>query len=95
MPTQPSYLSCAQIKDGDLVIGANQAEYETITGRLEEEDDGTPIIVTEWSLTDEQRQRVADGENIFLAQYGGGWVPAHLAVCEASPDPKDEERVIG
>lgn len=34
-------------------------------------DEGTPIIVSVWEPTPEERQAIADGENIELAVWGG------------------------
>jgi hypothetical protein len=47
------------------------------------------VIVSCWELTDEDRQRIADGGKIWLAIYGGIHPPVSLQTDCPIQDPAD------
>jgi len=55
-------------EDNDLWV--EQAEYP----------DGTPYIRSVWELTDDERRKVAEGQNICLVIIGTGTPPVILRV---------------
>lgn len=58
--------------------------------------EGTPIIRSTWVPTDEERQRILEGENIELFVWGTGMPPVALGLCRyplgAPPSEEAGER---
>lgn len=51
--------------------------------------DGTPYIRSVWELTDDERQKVADGQNISLTVIGHGTPPVQMQVTPEQPGRGD------
>lgn len=47
-------------------------------------EDGRPVIMSTWALTDEERASVAAGANIELTVWGSGQPPVALMVVDGS-----------
>lgn len=47
-----------------------------------EDSEGEPVLRSVWKLTDEERARVAAGENIYLVVWGTGTPPVNLGVTD-------------
>lgn len=54
--------------------------------------DGTPYIRSVWELTDDERQRVAEGHNICLTVIGQGTPPVQMQVTPEQPGKDGEGR---
>lgn len=50
----------------EQVVGAASPVHRPMIIAVAEADDGEPVIVTRWRLTDEERTRMAAGEDIFV-----------------------------
>lgn len=82
---QPTYLSPRTIEGYNVVLAAEQDQFETIVGRGELDSDDTPLIVTEWKPTPEAVQTLQEGGSVYLVVLGGMFPPVRLAIAEASP----------
>lgn len=60
--------------------GADQDEYLTLPIRAEQMDDGSMVLVSEWTPTEEQRQSIASGASIYLGISGMAQPPVMLSV---------------
>ncbi|MGV3707974.1 MAG: hypothetical protein ACO1Q7_03970 [Gemmatimonas sp.] len=61
----------------EITVAEDQLEYLPITVNVIAHDNDTKTIVTRWQPSAEERQRIADGEDIFVCQvnFGGGMTP--------------------
>lgn len=51
--------------------------------------DGTPFVRSVWELTDDERRKVADGQNICLTVIGTGTPPVQIQVTPEQPGKGD------
>lgn len=51
----------------EITVAEDQHEYMTITAARVRHTDGTHSMYCRWTLTPEERRRVAAGEDIYLA----------------------------
>lgn len=66
--------------------GTEDSDMWAVTGK---DDEDNPVIVTTWEPTDDERQRIANGENIALIIWGDYQPPVKLATIdvELGKDP--------
>ena len=70
----------------EVTYAENQLEYLPVTVARVEHDDGSFSLLTRWSLTPKERQRVAAGEDIYVAQPNWGQPMTPLTVrCGPGP----------
>lgn len=48
------------------------------------EEDGRPVLVSTWELTDDERRRISIGKRVVLTIWGIGTPPVALSVEEES-----------
>ncbi len=53
----------------EITLAENQLEYMTLVAAVFDRVDRSQVLVTRWSPDDEERKRIADGEDIYVAQY--------------------------
>lgn len=70
------------------MLAQDQDEYLTVCVGLIPYVDGAIGAVTRWRLTDEEKQRIMEGEDLYLnlLTQGGGMQPVRL---EVGPVPDD------
>ena len=70
------------------MVAEEQEEYLTVCVALLPYSDGAIGMVTRWRLTDEEKQRIMDGEDLYLniLTFGKGMSPVRL---EVGPVPDD------
>ena len=64
----------------ERIVGENQLQYSPLPVADVEHTDGSRSIVTRWSLTATEREAVARGEDLFIAQPNFGNPMTPLAV---------------
>lgn len=55
-------------------IGGNNEQYLAITVGLAPTDSGGSAFVTRWRLSDEDRDAILRGEDIFITQMHARWI---------------------
>lgn len=65
----------------EITVAENQEEYLTVTVAVHETEGGRSLL-TRWRLTDEERQLIAAGEDLYIAQlnFGGPMTPLQAQV---------------
>lgn len=52
----------------EVTVAANQPEYDPLVCALYwDEDMKTPVVLSRWKPSDEERERIAAGEDLYLA----------------------------
>lgn len=65
----------------EFTIAENQHEYAPLTACLVQYSDGTVTRVCRWTFTDDERKRIAAGEDIYFGTPAGIQLTPHwLAV---------------
>jgi hypothetical protein len=67
----------------EVLIGANQTDqYIPLHGALYRDNDGTRHVATRWRLTEDERQRLIQGEDLYLivATHDQPFQPVRLQV---------------
>lgn len=60
----------------EIPVGSEQLEYREYTAAVHAYVDGRAVIVIRFRLSEEEKQRIADGEDLYLAVLTGG-LPIH------------------
>lgn len=66
----------------EITVAENQHEYLTITAAVYEWSDGRKGLLTRWHLTDEDKTRIANGEDVYLMMltFGKPMQPVKIQV---------------
>jgi hypothetical protein len=66
----------------EIMIAENQTEYLTLPAAAYVTKSGVACLLTRWRFTDEERERIAGGEDLFLMQltFGQPMQPIELQV---------------
>lgn len=67
----------------EITIAEDQEEFYAITGAIVTYGDGTRAVFTRWRLTEEERAKIAAGEDLYLSIMGR-MVPVKL--CVGTPE---------
>ena len=70
-------LNSPELEAAERTVAEDQLEYAPVVA-LTTEDNGESWTVVRWTLTDEERQRVASGEDIAVTFPGGAVMPHSL-----------------
>jgi len=54
----------------EITIAEHQHEYLPVTVAIYRHSNGTRSLLTRWTLTPEEREQVAKGEDIYISQLG-------------------------
>jgi hypothetical protein len=74
--------------DQERVIALDQPQYIPIIILPVMFSDGTRALTVRFRLSEEERKRIADGEDLVLTQLGGGFfVPTNITVCKPNEAP--------
>lgn len=68
----------------EATIAEDQEEYMPVTVALYDYADGSRGLLTRWTLTPEERQAVASGEDIYVQQLNFG-TPMTPLIVRAGP----------
>lgn len=68
----------------EITVAEEQEEYMPVTVGVYQYEDGTRVLMTRWTLTPEERQRVADGEDIYVGQLNFG-APMTPLIVQCGP----------
>jgi hypothetical protein len=71
----------------EVTVAEEQEEYRTITAGIVRHDDAH-VYVTRWTMTAEERARVAAGEDVYVRQlmFRPGMTPIVLSIGAPSPN---------
>ena len=74
----------------EATFAEEQDEYMPITVAVHPHTDGSRSLLTRWTMTDDERRRVAAGEDIYVAQmnFGGPMTPLLVSVGPGPYGPK-------
>ena len=66
----------------EITVAEDQLQYLPITVNRFTQADGSVIILTRWQPTPDERQRIANGEDLYVGQlnFGGGMTPMMVNV---------------
>lgn len=53
----------------EITLAENQLEYMPLVAAVFDRVDRSQVLVTRWSPDDEERRRIANGEDIYVAQF--------------------------
>lgn len=69
--------------ENERVIALDQPEYYPIVVLPVVYSDGTEGVIVRFRLSDEDRQKVADGGDIVLSQltFGNRFAPVNIGIC--------------
>jgi hypothetical protein len=70
----------------EITVAEDQHEYLTLTAALVEWDDGSRGILTRWRLTHNEKERVANGEDLYITVLTFGQPLQPIAVVVGEPD---------
>lgn len=73
--------------DQERVIALDQPQYIPIIVLPVQFSDGTRALTVRFRLSDEERKRIADGEDIVLTQLGRMFVPTNITVTKPNEAP--------
>lgn len=79
----------------EVTVAATQSEYEPLVCAVYwDEDLESPVLLSRWKPSPEERQRIADGEDLYLGvvTFGQGLQPAQLSVGSQLWDDGTGER---
>ena len=51
----------------EITIAEDQLEYRPLVAAVYRTEDGQPLLLTRWRFTEEERQQIAGGEDLYLA----------------------------
>lgn len=68
----------------ERVVAEEQVDYMPVSATFVIWDDNTRSIVTRWTFTPEERQRIANGEDVYFAQvnFGNPMIPIQVGLRE-------------
>ncbi|MDI7267494.1 MAG: hypothetical protein QME96_05825 [Myxococcota bacterium] len=77
----------------EIMLAENQPEYLTTCAAVITYDDGSVGVMTRWRLTDEERQRIAAGEDLYLTllTFGRPMQPIMLEVGHPKWAPEEDD----
>ncbi len=66
----------------EIMLAEEQEEYKTVCAAVITHDDGTIAIMTRWKFNDDERERIAEGEDLYLRlfTFGQPMNPIHIEV---------------
>lgn len=70
----------------EVTIAEEQEEYMPVTAAIYCHNDGSTVILTRWTLTPDERRKVAAGEDIYIGQLNFG-SPMTPLVVSCGPGP--------
>ncbi len=73
----------------EIMLADDQEEYLTTCAAVVTYEDQTTAVMTRWRLTDEERQKIANGEDIYLSLLGRSMQPVTLEI--GRPDWAEDE----
>lgn len=68
----------------EVTVAAEQEEYLELTAAIYEVE-GVPTLLTRWTFTDQERQRIAAGEDVYLALMTFGQ-PMQPVMIQVGPE---------
>lgn len=77
----------------EIMVAKEQEQYETVHVSLVDYSDGTKGVILRWRLDDEDRERIAAGEDLYmgLLTFGGPMQPVSLEVGRPDWAPAEED----
>lgn len=69
----------------ELTLAEEQEEYLPLTVACYETDRGSPALLSRWRLSDEDRERIAAGEDVYLLVVTGG-APMQPVAVQVGPE---------
>lgn len=66
----------------EVTLAEDQQEYIPITVGVARFADGSTSVTSRWRLTDEEKQRIANGEDVYvtLLTFGGPMQPISISI---------------
>lgn len=66
----------------EVTLAQDQHEYIELTASVLHFNDGSQGLLTRWRLSEEEKQRLVDGEDLFvtLLTFGQPMQPVHISV---------------
>lgn len=66
----------------EVMVAENQEEYLTVTVAIHHNPDGAGrYLLTRWTFTPEERDRIAKGEDLYVAQLNFGSPMTPINAC--------------